>query len=97
MKLRIPPLLRNFYVVTGLVFLLWMLLLDPNDLITRFRLAARLRALEREKEYYQEKIKEVEKDRQELFGDNASIEKFARERYLMKKESEDVFVIVEEE
>jgi cell division protein FtsB len=97
MKLRIPPLLRNFYVVTGLIFLLWMLLLDPNDLITRFRLAARLRALEREKEYYQEKIKEVEKDRQELFGDNASIEKFARERYLMKKESEDVFVIVEEE
>jgi cell division protein FtsB len=97
MKLRIPPLLRNFYVVTGLVFLVWMLLLDPNDLITRFRLAARLRALEREKEYYQEKIKEVEKDRQELFGDNASIEKFARERYLMKKESEDVFVIVEEE
>ncbi len=97
MKIRIPPIFRNFYVVTGLVFLIWMLLLDPNDLISRLRLSARLRALEHEKEYYQEKIKEVEKDRQELFGSNESLEKFARERYLMKKENEDVFVITEEQ
>ncbi len=97
MMKRIPRLFRNFYVVTGLAFLIWMLFLDPNDLISRFRLSSRLRALEREKVYYQEKIKEVEKDREELFGDNESLEKFARERYLMKKENEDVFVIVEEE
>jgi cell division protein FtsB len=97
MMKRIPRLFRNFYVVTGLAFLIWMLFLDPNDLISRFRLSARLRALEREKVYYQEKIREVEKDREELFGDHESLEKFARERYLMKKEKEDVFVIVEEE
>lgn len=97
MMKRIPRLFRNFYVVTGLAFLIWMLFLDPNDLISRFRLSSRLRALEREKIYYQEKIREVEKDRKELFGSNESLEKFARERYLMKREKEDVFVIVEEE
>lgn len=97
MMKRIPRLFRNFYVVTGLAFLIWMLFLDPNDLISRFRLSSRLRALEREKIYYQEKIREVEKDREELFGSNESLEKFARERYLMKREKEDVFVIVEEE
>jgi cell division protein FtsB len=52
--------------------------------------------LENEREYYEEKLKEVEKDRQELFGDRESLEKFAREKYLMKKENEDVFIIVEE-
>jgi hypothetical protein len=38
----------------------------------------------------------VEKDRNELFGTRESLEKFAREKYLMKKETEDVFIVVEE-
>jgi cell division protein FtsB len=52
-----------------------------------------LRTLENEREYYQEKIKEVEKDREELMGTSALLEKFAREKYLMKKPSEDIFII----
>ena len=51
---------------------------------------------ENEKEFYQEKIKEVEKERQQLLTDSEALEKFAREKYLMKKESEDLFVVVEE-
>jgi cell division protein FtsB len=73
-----------------------MLLLDSNNLITRFQLSSKLNSLEGEKEYYEEKIKEVEKDRDELFGDRESLEKFAREKYLMKKESEDIFIVEEE-
>jgi cell division protein FtsB len=64
-------------------------------LISRYRLSAKLRALENEKEYYIQKINEVEQDKQELFGDRESLEKFAREKYLMKKDNEDVFVFVE--
>ena len=75
---------------------MWMLLLDSNNLIARYQLGSKLNALENEKEYYEEKIREVEKDRSELFGDRESIEKFAREKYLMKKESEDIYVIIEE-
>jgi cell division protein FtsB len=73
-----------------------MVALDSNDLISRYRLSAKLRSLENEKVYYKEKIKEVEQQRSELFGDRESLEKFAREKYLMKKPSEDVFIIVEE-
>ncbi|MBX2969668.1 MAG: septum formation initiator family protein [Cyclobacteriaceae bacterium] len=93
---RIPPFFKNFYVVAGLIFLTWMFFLDSNDFVSRFKLSAKLRSLENEKEYYQEKIKEVEHDREELFGDRESVEKFAREKYLMKKDNEDVFVVVEE-
>jgi cell division protein FtsB len=92
---RLPKALRNFYVITGLSFFVWMLFVDSNNLISRYRLSAKLRALENEKEYYIQKIKEVEQDKQELFGDRESLEKFAREKYLMKKENEDVFVFVE--
>jgi cell division protein FtsB len=74
-----------------------MLILDPNNLIARYQLSSKLGTLEDEKAYYQEKIEEVGKDRDELFGDRESIEKFAREKYLMKKESEDIFVIEEKD
>lgn len=93
---KLPKPFRNFYVVGLAIFFLWMLILDSNNLIVRYQLEAKLGSLEDEKSYYEEKIKEVQKDHDELFGDRESIEKFAREKYLMKKESEDIFVIVEE-
>lgn len=86
---------RNFYFIASVIFLSWMLLLDSNNLIARFQLSSKLNSLENEKEYYEEKIKEVDKDHNELFGDQASIEKFAREKYLMKKETEDIYIVVE--
>ncbi|HEY0652183.1 MAG TPA: septum formation initiator family protein [Chryseosolibacter sp.] len=93
---RLPKAFRNFYVIALVIFLTWMVALDSNNLIARYQLGAKLSSLEDEKEYYEEKIKEVQKDHDELFGDKESIEKFAREKYLMKKETEDIFVIVEE-
>ena len=72
-----------------------MTFLDSNDLINRVGMSARLQSLENEKEYYQEKIQEVMKDREELMGTNELLEKFAREKYLMKKETEDIYIIEE--
>jgi cell division protein DivIC len=93
---KLPPALRNFYIVTILAFLVWMTFLDSNDFISRFKMGAKLRSLENEKEYYVEKISEVEKDRKELMTNKELLEKFAREKYLMKKETEDIFIIQEE-
>lgn len=94
---QLPPIFRNFYFITGVTFLVWMTFLDSNDLINRFRLSAKLRSLENEKEYYHEKIQAVEKDRQELMGTTQLLEKFAREKYLMKKQTEDIFIIEEKD
>ncbi|HCW08971.1 MAG TPA: septum formation initiator [Cytophagales bacterium] len=95
MSKRLKPLFRNFYFVTGFCFLTWMIFLDSNDFITRFNMSSKLRTLENEKEFYQEKIAEVEKDKQELTTNNELLEKFAREKYLMKKPGEDIFIIEE--
>lgn len=93
---RLPKVFRNFYFLTGMAFLIWITFLDSNNLIARFSLTSKLNSLEREKEFYERKIDEVAKDQQELFGTDETVEKYAREKYLMKRESEDVFVIVEE-
>lgn len=94
---KLPAFLRNFYVVTLLVFLGWMLFLDSNDLVSQFKLSNKLDNLETEKAYYQEKIEEVKKDREELLSNQELLEKFAREKYLMRKKTEDLFVIIETE
>lgn len=92
---KLPVIFKNFYFIAAAIFLLWMLVLDSNNFVARYQLSTKLSALEDEKEYYEEKIKEVQQDRDELFGDRESIEKFAREKYLMKKESEDIFIVQE--
>jgi cell division protein FtsB len=93
---KLPPILKNFYFVAGICFFIWMMFLDSNDLISRFKMTTKLGSLENEKEFYKEKIIEVEKDRAELMTNKELLEKFAREKYLMKKETEDIFVIEEE-
>ena len=90
---KLPPIFKNFYFITGFTFLVWMTFIDSNDLISRYKMGAKLGTLESEKAYYEEKIVEVEKDRKELMTNKELLEKFAREKYLMKRETEDVFII----
>ncbi len=92
---NLPKPLRSFYFLTTFFFLSWMVALDSNNLFARYQLSSKLRSLENEKVYYEDKIQEVQKDRDELFGDKESVEKFAREKYLMKKESEDIYIVAE--
>lgn len=94
---RIPKFAKNFYVLVGATFLVWMLFFDSNDFITRYKLTRELRELESQRAYYLEQIEQVHKDREELMTNPALLEKFARERYLMKKPTEDVYVLVEVE
>jgi cell division protein FtsB len=85
----------NFYLVSMVLFLAWMLFIDSNNIITHYRLTQKLFDLEDQKEFYQEKKKQIQAEREELLSNAELLEKFARERYLMKKPTEDLYVIVE--
>jgi cell division protein DivIC len=93
---KLPKVTKNFYFIAGMMFLFWMLFLDSNDLYTQYKLKGQLNNLKGEKEFYQQKIEEVKQEREQLLTDTEALEKFAREKYLMKKESEDLYVIVTE-
>jgi cell division protein DivIC len=84
----------NFYILIGIIFLVWLTFFDSNDLYTQLKQTAKLRGLEDEKMFYMEKIAEVKNDREELLSNDELLEKFARENYLMKKPEEDIYVIV---
>ncbi len=85
---------RSFYFLTGVSFLVWMLVFDANDLGKQFDIYQKWTELRNEKQYYLDNIEVVKKDRVELMSSPALLEKFAREKYLMKRPGEDVFVLV---
>jgi cell division protein DivIC len=89
--------LRNYYIVLGAMFVVWLTFFDSNDLYTQYKMAGKLHSLEDERDYYIEKIQEVKEDREELMSNEALLEKFAREKYLMKKPQEDLYIVVEED
>jgi cell division protein FtsB len=95
-KGKIPPFLKNKYLLVSLAFLSWMLFFDNNDFISQVQLRLKLSDFRNKKEYFEQKISEVKKEKQELLTNQASLEKFAREQYMMKKDNEDLFVIVPE-
>lgn len=87
---------RNKYFVSLIVFVLWILFFDYNNLVDRTRLIREVNQLENDRDYYVERIKVDSARLMELRTSPENLEKFAREQYLMKKDNEDIFVIVEE-
>ncbi len=86
---------RNKYVLTLLIFIIWLFLFDSNNVLDQMKQQKELNQLKSDKEYYQKRIKEDSQKLKELETDSKSLEKFAREQYLMKKENEDLFIVID--
>ena len=93
---KIKDLFKNFYILFLLCFVLWMTIIDSNGFINRYRLSAKLSELNTQKEFYIEEIDKVSLDKEKFESDEELLEKYAREEYLMKKESEDIFYVIKE-
>jgi cell division protein FtsB len=93
-SLHWKKLITNKYFITTLVFVGYMIFADRNNLIEQIELQRQHAKIQKEHKYYEDQIREARKQYDELFTNDRNLEKFAREKYLMKKEDEDVFVIV---
>jgi cell division protein DivIC len=91
---KIPPVLKNKYFLTLTIFIIWILLLDTNNLVERYSQLSELHKMKKEKEYYIKKIDDDRKMLNELKTDNHNLEKFAREQYRMKRKDEDLYIIL---
>lgn len=92
----VMPLLKDKYTLSLILFFVWILFFDQNNLIDRISNLKQLHQLEKDETYYLEKIKEDTEKLKELKSNPDNLEKFAREQYLMKKPNEDIFIIVED-
>lgn len=87
-------LFKYRYLLLFGFFGLWMLFFDSNNVFYRFSIASEVSDLEDSKVLYEKQIADLRRQRTELFGNQVNLEKFAREKYMMKKENEDLFIIV---
>lgn len=91
---KLPAPIRNKYFLTAVAFIAFMVFFDRHDILTQLRLQRSVNKLESDKVFYEEKIEEAMEERLDM---EVNQERFARERYFMQKNNEDVFIIVEEE
>lgn len=87
--------IRNKYLVSIAVFCVVMLFLDRNDLFTQIDRTRQLRQLEKAKAYYTGKIAAERKELEGLKHNPATLEKYAREKYFMKRDNEELFLVPE--
>ncbi|MFN8276366.1 MAG: septum formation initiator family protein [Chitinophagales bacterium] len=92
---KIPPIFRNIFFLTAVLFAVWMLFFDENNLLNQWQRRKELHELQGKRDFYKKQIQQVNQQYEEITTNRETQEKFAREQYRMKKDSEDVFVIVE--
>ncbi|MFL5741414.1 MAG: FtsB family cell division protein [Flavisolibacter sp.] len=90
---RIPSWVRNKYFLSFAAFVLWMLFFDRNDLFTQMERKKELREISRSKDFFSQRIAEDRKFSKDLQFNASAIEKYAREKYLMKRDNEEIFLI----
>lgn len=91
---KIPPFFKSFYVLSTLFFVVWLAFVDSNDLFLQSQLSSKKAELEEARQFYQDKILEVKNDQAALNNNPDLLEKMAREKYLMKKSNEDLYIVV---
>ena len=86
---------RRKYLITILGFLVIIVFLDDNSLIQRAKHRAEIETLKSEIEKYRQQFEEDTRKLKELTANPEAMEKIAREKYLMKKPNEDIFIFEE--
>lgn len=95
--LSVLPYLKNKYILAFILFFFWLMFFDRYNVLSQLELGSQKKQLEKDKAYYKKEIIQVKKDLQELTTNEVTLEKFAREKYLMKRDNEDIFIIIQED
>lgn len=94
MKASIGKIVKNKYLIATAAFVALLIFSDKNSVIEQYKLQRQYNKVKTEHRFYQQQIEDAHRQYEELFTNDKNLEKFAREKYLMKKDNEDVFVIV---
>jgi cell division protein FtsB len=89
---KLIPVFKNKYYFTILAFFVWILFFDSNNLFEIYKFRKAYHQLQDEKKFYIDETARVNLEKQELFSTDKSLEKFARERYYMKRDDEDIYI-----
>ncbi len=90
---QIPAWLKNKYLLALVGFAVWMVFFDDRDIYVTHKQRQELHELQASKQYFEKQIADTKKELDQLKINALTIEKYAREKYMMKRDNEDLFVI----
>ena len=90
---KLVNILRNKYIAALTGFVILMLFIDHNDVFVQLDRRRQLNELLASKRFYEQQIAQTKKNLSDLENNSAALERYAREKYLLKKDNEDVFVV----
>jgi len=90
---QLPAWLRNKFFLVFIAFTVWMLFFDERDVFTMSHHRHELRELQQSKKYYTDQINKEKTELENLKNNPATLEKYAREKYYMKRDNEDLYLI----
>jgi len=92
---HIPSWIKNKFLIATAIFAFVMLFFDKNDLFTQMDRKRQLRELVQSKKYFTDQIAGVQAILDEMRTNPRTIERLSREKYFMKRDDEDLYVIPE--
>src|SRR5215470_11816558 len=93
LAVSILKILRNKYIAAVAGFIILMLFIDHNDIFVQLDRRRQLDALQARKKFYEQQIEQTKKNLSDLQNNTAALERYAREKYFLKRDNEDVFVV----
>lgn len=90
---QILSIVKNKYLIAGIIFFIWMFWFDPKDIPSSLARHDKDKELQKSEQHLKELIADTKKEESQLKTNAQTIERYARENYLMKKDNEDLFVI----
>ena len=90
---RLKSILTNKYLITGIAFAVWMIFFDRNDIPLQLKRLHELNTLQESEKLMNKQIANSKEELDLLKTNPQTLEKYAREKYLLKKDNEDIFTI----
>ena len=92
---KLLNILINKYFITTVIFLAWIFFFDNNNIFSNLRTLDKLNQLRKDRQFYVDEIRKDSVMVQKLLYDTLELERFAREKYQMKKSNEDVYLVID--
>lgn len=92
---KILRIFINKYFLITVAFVVWISFFDTDSIVSRLGFRKKLNELKQEKKFYLDEIRKDSTLTMKLMNDSLALEKFAREKYKMKKDKEDVYLLID--
>ncbi|MBA2249845.1 MAG: septum formation initiator family protein [Chitinophagaceae bacterium] len=90
---QIPSWLHSKYLIAAVAFMVWMFFIDRNDIPLQWKRINELKKLQQSETGLNNQILSTRQELELLKTNPSTLEKYAREKYMMKKDNEDLYIV----